>query len=355
MRLDRHSLKDAWNSPTYKTIRQQLLNSERPEMCQRCFREEDSGVESARQKWSKKWAHERFEKTELDLDVKYFDLRLGNLCNLKCRMCNPYASSKWVDEWNNVANTAELVPNFSLDEVEAERLKKLDWPEKESTWENLSTLLDSIEEIYLTGGEPFLSLKQVDFLKSLVDSGKSKNITLKYNTNMTVLPKKLVEIWRHFKLIKLNVSLDGIGPINDYIRHPARWDVIEGHLEYILDLEKNGLPLEIGIHTTVQMYNITRLKEIVTGFKERFGLVPYLNILNHPHCLNIRTLPENIKSSVTESLNSLPEEFRAGEVVSYMNEESWHEEYFPQFLDYTSALDRQRGESFSAIEPELSL
>ena len=355
MRLDRHSLKQAWNSPTYKTLRQQLLNSERPEMCQRCFREEDSGVESARQKWAKKWAHKMFEDPEPEFEVKYFDLRLGNLCNLKCRMCNPYASSKWVDEWNQVANTAELVPNFELDDNESQRLKKLDWPENESTWENLGTLLDSIEEIYLTGGEPFLSLKQVDFLKHLIDSGKSSNIILKYNTNMTVLPKKLVDIWKHFKKVRLNVSLDGIGPTNDYIRHPANWATIEKNMDTVLEMKNQGIPVEVGIHTTVQMYNILQLDKIVTGLKKRFGLIPYLNILNHPHCLNIRTLPSNLKSETSLQLRALPPEYKASEIVSYMNGEDWSSKYFSQFIEYTRTLDNHRSESFDSIQPELSI
>ena len=30
----------------------------------------------------------------------YVDLRLGNLCNSKCRMCNPGTLTQWVEEWN---------------------------------------------------------------------------------------------------------------------------------------------------------------------------------------------------------------------------------------------------------------
>ncbi|MFZ9151303.1 MAG: hypothetical protein ACO22T_09025, partial [Burkholderiales bacterium] len=39
-------------------------------------------------------------------DVKKINklfIRMGNLCNLKCRMCNPYSSSPWVDDWNDMA------------------------------------------------------------------------------------------------------------------------------------------------------------------------------------------------------------------------------------------------------------
>src|SRR6056300_651785 len=58
-KIYKDNLKEAWNSNTYTTIRSQLLNGERPEMCQRCFREEDSGVWSARQAWNAKWKRDQ--------------------------------------------------------------------------------------------------------------------------------------------------------------------------------------------------------------------------------------------------------------------------------------------------------
>ena len=54
-KIQKDDLEVAWNSPTYKKIRSQLLNDIRPKMCTRCFREEDAGIKSARQGWNEKW------------------------------------------------------------------------------------------------------------------------------------------------------------------------------------------------------------------------------------------------------------------------------------------------------------
>ena len=133
MNLAKHNVEDVWNSEVYTTIRKQLLNNERPEMCQRCFSEEDAGVKSSRQSFNEGWYREDIDLSVVQdkIDVRYIDLRLGNLCNLKCRMCNPYASSMWVKEWNDVVNTAELVPNEKIDESETKRLSKMDWFEND--------------------------------------------------------------------------------------------------------------------------------------------------------------------------------------------------------------------------------
>ena len=106
-KLNRDNLEEAWTSETYTKIRKQLLNNERPEMCQRCFREEDAGVRSSRQAWNDKWKEDKEYTIDAPFDIKYVDLRLGNLCNLKCRMCNPYASNMWVKEWELVSDALD--------------------------------------------------------------------------------------------------------------------------------------------------------------------------------------------------------------------------------------------------------
>ena len=125
---------EIWNSDTYKTLRKQMLDGVQPDMCERCFKEEATGIKSARQNWNDKWYNKDKEYTvESSLDIEYVDLRLGNLCNLKCRMCNPYSSNQWVDEWNTVVKTAKLVPDFPLSIEEADRLTNMNWPEDPRT------------------------------------------------------------------------------------------------------------------------------------------------------------------------------------------------------------------------------
>ncbi len=355
LKISKNSAQEVWDSPTYKTIREQMLHSERPEMCTRCFREEDSGVESARQRWNKRWNVTEDEIEGGTANARYLDLRLGNLCNLKCRMCNPYSSSKWVDEWNSVAESAELVPHQKIDATEAQRLSQMDWPESAETWKNLSPILNTVEEIYLTGGEPFLSLKQADLLQWLIDIGRASQVIIKYNTNLTVVPEKLIPLWKKFKSVRLNLSVDGIGRLNDYIRYPSRWTVVEQNLRLLCRLKEEGLPFEISVHTTVQGYNILRLHETIDFFQKNFQITPYLNILNHPACLNIRTLPKSLKKQALQSLTSVQSEKGVNEVISYMMAEDWAQKYFEQFKRYTNQLDQNRQQSLSHLQPEFSV
>jgi len=338
-KLQKDDLQEAWNSTVYKTIRKQMLEGERPEMCTRCFREEDAGVKSARQAWNEKWKQDVKYTENAPFDIQYVDLRLGNLCNLKCRMCNPYASNQWVKEWALVEDALE--PN------EYERLSKMSWPEHEKTWKNLFSIADTVDEIYLTGGEPTIIQEQHRLLDYFIDKGTAHKIKLKYNTNLTNVPKHLIDKWTKFKRVQLNCSIDAVGELDRYIRYPSSWNKIQENFDIIRKLEN----VYIEIHCTVQMYNILRLHELL-DWAQPYGHKIYLNILNHPEYLNIRVLNKDLKEKVKQTLSSYTHIEKVQGVIDYMLAEDWSDKY-TQFVEYTVALDNSREQDIKQIVPEL--
>ena len=129
----RDDINEVWNSPDYQKIPKQFIDGERPETC-RCFREEDAGVRPIgyNEKW---WKDDVQVAEEIPLDIRYVDIRLGNLCNLKCRMCNPIIDM-WVKDWNSIVDTAELAPNEPPDE-DKDWMKVLgEWPDRKQTGVN---------------------------------------------------------------------------------------------------------------------------------------------------------------------------------------------------------------------------
>ena len=338
-----NDMQDFWHSDTLKTIRQELLTDQRPKICERCFREEDSGVRSARQAWNDKYMFDYEPVVDPKLTVQYVDIRLGNLCNLKCRMCNPYASNQWIDEWHLVEK--------QLDEAELERLGKMNWPDSDRVAHNLLKLADSIEEIYLTGGEPTLALSQYKLFDKLIELGLAKNITLKYNTNCTNLPKKLVDYWQHFKKIKINASVDAYGDLNRYIRFPTGWPLVETNLKKFIELS-NAKKLDLQVHCTVQIYNILKLGELFDFILAQGVDDIYLNILDHPEYLNIRVMPAELKQLAIERLQPYLHIKKVQSVIDYMMAEDWSNRW-PEFIKYTATLDNSRSESIAVLVPEL--
>lgn len=348
MKIHTHKPSEVWNSPVYTKIRQEMLDGVRPEMCERCFKEEDAGIESARVNWNRRWHDSSKEyKVEETPNIQYVDLRLGNLCNLKCRMCNPYSSNQWIEEWNQVVGKAELAPNFPISVEESTRLANMTWPTKTTTWNSLIEIADTIEEIYLTGGEPTLAIEQYKLFDILIEKNLAKNIKLKYNTNLTNIPKKMLEYWDHFKSIQINASIDAYGELNKYIRYPTAWSSVEKNMDKFVSMKN----VEVQLHCTVQTYNILNLNELFDWMKRYTNVKLYLNILNHPRSMNIRVLPKELKELAINRLQpylSLP---KVQDVINYMMAQD-DSKYLQEFFDYNNTLDELRDQNFFALVPE---
>lgn len=338
-RIYKDKIEDVWNSNHYKEIRKQFINGERPETCQRCFREEDAGIRSPRIGYNEKWFKDDVVvKEEIPVDVRYIDLRLGNLCNLKCRMCNPWSSSMWVKDWNEVVDKAELVPSNPLTKEEFEYLEVMqEWPDRKQTGITFVELAHTVEEIYLTGGEPTLATSQYALFDYCIENDLAQNIRLKYNTNLTNVPAKMLEYWKHFKRVQLNCSIDATGLRDRYIRYPSNWSKIEENFDKL-----NALPnVNIQIHCTVQALNMCAMDELFDWISSK-GIANdqiYLNILNHPECMNIRVLPMALKNIAQMKLAEYRHIPKVEDTIKYMFAEDWHDKRWQEFVDFNIKTD----------------
>ena len=346
------NLKEAWQAPVYKKIRRQMLKGEKPDICTLCFREESSGLDSPRINYNKKYMFDYEASETPPCHIKYLDLRLGNKCNLRCRMCNPYTSNSLFKEWDEIStkNISSLVQPLSGQEKK--KFKNLLWP-KSFDFSKIFEHIQYIEEIYLTGGEPLLIKEQYDFLEYIVHKGFAKNIELKYSTNLTKYDSEAIQLWKHFKKIHLNISVDAYGKLNNYIRYPAKWNQLENNLRKMISLrEKKSFPLIVQIVCTVQMYNITSIRDFFWWIKKQ-NLELQFNILDYPKFLNIRVLPDVLKKKVEKELLHFQEDFPIEKIINYMNKENWGD-LLSDFFRWSDFLDRSRNQNLKEVLPELS-
>lgn len=382
MNLRDHSLEQVWNSDFMKTTRLQMLNGQVPNSCTKCFEEEHSGIVSKRQWETVVW------KERLDLDsivattesdgrlpvkIPYFDLRLGNLCQLKCIMCSPHDSSSWIKEWKL------QYPKYQTIELKTDQR----WDSNfDYNWYQSGSFLDSvrsqsslIKELYFAGGEPLLIPEHYKILEFMVESGAAKDCVLRYNSNGLELPEKLFELWNHFKQVKFNFSIDAVGERNEYIRYPSKWGDVVANLKRLDDTPDNVV---VNIACAVQLLNVLYVPELVhwkenMNFK-KINRAPYgagligTHLVYLPSYLNVRVLPKHLKDKVAESVDYFCHsrmqdiEFvnnpyglkRWQGLVHYMNEEDWSDK-LPILHDYLSVTDQQRGTDYTKVFPELTL
>lgn len=339
--LKNDTLEDAFNSDQYKQLRSDMLEGIENDTCSKCYLQEKSGTKSPREMFLEKWGVIEEPK------VKYADFRFSNLCNLKCRMCNPYSSSEWVsEEWNELSEKVDDPAYRKLNPIEMFDMTDpvYSWADEEMSKENLLKIVDTVEEIHFQGGEPTMIKANMDFLDTIIENGKAENISIRFITNLTNVPKGLLERFKLFKKVIVFGSLDAKGDLLRYIRYPANWEKLTSNVERIIETPN----VTFRIDCTVTNYSVLRLDEFIEWVREK-NIDIYMNILEWPACLDIRALPTELKKEMTDKLKKYEE---AEGVIKYMLEKDLDK--FEEFKEYTNHLDKNRKQNVLEVLPEYS-
>ena len=312
--LGTQSIDEIWHSKWMDSFRQRMLSGDFPNECQFCAREESAGKSSKRLSENRKYLESSQEviscakkqNGKINSPPIYFDLRLGNLCNLKCRTCNPLFSSSWAKEVEMYPESTVLQRyQSSLDQARA----SASWHKNPDFWNQFHSIAGSIEEIYLTGGEPMLIKEHFALLKFFTENNYAKNIFLRYNTNLTLLPDDFLKYAPSFKKISFSCSIDALGEKNDWLRTPSKWSLIEENFQKALQLPET---VHIDINCTVSVFNIFYFDELFLYFKNlsretkrHFEVFP--DILHEPDFMQLQLLPIDLKKEVQLKLQNLLE------------------------------------------------
>jgi organic radical activating enzyme len=390
-----HTPMEAWNNDYMKSVRTTMLNGEIPASCTGCFKEESQGIVSKRIWETGTWHRddngvdipELIRQTKEDGTVpenlKYLDLRLGHTCNIKCVMCSPHDSSKWV------ADHKKLIPVLQDPEVKRQmqwdrKLFNNKWHEKDSFWKEINAQIPNLRQVYFAGGEPLMIKEHKMFIKEIIRQGYQDKILLRYNSNGLLVDEELIELWSKFHKVKFAVSVDASFERDDYIRFPTKFADVERTLHMLDNTPDN---IHISMATAVQIFNIKHMPDfikwkinsnfkkmnigLVGGVKMGGGLVN-MHLVHIPTFLNITILPEQDKQEVRERFAELKtwlwENYTQDDDFWIHNPSGWskwegllthmdsadNSHLLSGFKEYVNKLDAIRGLNAAAIFPELA-
>lgn len=336
------SLIEMWNGKDFRKLRSDYLNGLEPNGCRKCFQQEQAGLSSRRQQENQVFS--KFINDDLsDIAVSpiLIDFKLGNVCNIKCRICSSINSHLWRSDERKVFG-------FSFDNN-----KEQDWVESEERWNELKSFVDYLEVIYISGGEPFLIKKNFEFLKYCVDQGRSKSIRVRFVTNGTVpIKPEYIDILQEFKEVTIMYSIDDIGQRFEYQRNPAKWSKVERNFIDAMELKF----LDLRIVYTVSIFNVLSSYEFTewcNNIKYPIDRV-YVNFLRDPSHFDISIMSPEQKQMVKEKLgNSLME----NQIKKYLETSFTQadQELVTQNRNLVvKNIDQVRNENFAVLFPEMN-
>ena len=349
-----NSKEQYWDSDQLKNIQKNMLDNIRDDGCGICWKKEDRGYSSLRQHSNQIYSKHMDVNSDKIADQPYYiDLRLGNLCNLKCRMC--------ISEWSSQI-AGEILDNPNEDWIDTPTQKVIELDD--NTWNTLHKWIPYVKRVFMTGGEPTIIKRNLDYIKEIKDIGRSKEVELIFTTNATNINQQFIEIGKHFKSVSFNVSIDAVGELARYIRYPSDWDTIEKNLRNI----EHG----ISLNTTIQWLNMTRLNEIFDYIENcgiKFGGI-WFQLVTDPEYLDPIYAPKFMKEKCIGDIdNFLNRPFLQDEKYNnilygelkqsliqtkgFLMENLDRTEHVNEFLKRMEILDRLRGQKLFDALPEL--
>jgi len=373
-----------WNNNHYRKIRKQMVEGERVDGCEPCYELEDLGIPSYRENYIQDWMGFHREADNIrqivddsivnDYVVKespqYLDFRLGTLCNLRCRMCQSQNSSAIYKELKDEELYTDEERDFIVKTSHWNDFSDYTqpWFDDPGFLSTVETWLPNVNRLYFTGGEPTIIQRVYWILEKCVELGLNDNIDLVFNSNMTNIQPRFLDLIAKFKSVLMCLSVDGYSTTNEYIRSGSTWSIVDKHIRDYATSEVVGNLL---FSPVVQIYNILDVTDLIdyaeriqkeTG--RRIDISFLLN--NYPKCLDIRNLPQHVRDAAIKHLETwsatstyFAEDERNKQTVLGLikalkenyNEDS--EQQMQIFKEYTELLDKKRNQSMADSLPDL--
>jgi len=360
-KLTESTLEEIYNSEYMQNLREEFRNGEKPKTCNRCWEEEAAGIVSKRIN-SRVRLKEYYPivdwKNNTPDQLWFIDLKLGNICNLKCRICGSWSSSKWAkEEIDYEAEKYSNVQGYDRKQHAAWMfLRDGAWPRNSPTfWDNLKTLLPNIKYFEFTGGEPFLIEEHFKLLRYAVEQNYSKRIDIHYNTNGTVYPNdEEVNLWKKFRNVEIAVSIDNVGDRFEYERYGANWEEVQANIKKFNAMKTDLITTQVCM--TVNIQNVYYLPELCDWVNEQAFDFVHFNMLHDPNTMCINRMTPEAQKLVIDRLTTYPftvkHKVEIDKIIQFIRNGAGSDGQ--EFLRKMQTTDQYREQSFLATHKEIA-
>jgi len=259
--LNTRTIEEILHGPVMQEIRQSIKQGKSHAYCYNCVQSERYG--RSERNWHNDVSPEFDCQTALDTEYlpTLIDVRWNITCNLSCNYCGDKCSSKWA--------ALKQIP-----------FKSGARPYYEQVCDYLEKHKESIREVALVGGEPLL-LPENERLLDVIP--EDCIVTLITNMSVDLADNKVFKKLVNRKKVGWSMSFDNIDKRFEYVRYGGSWPLLVDNILKIKKLCKQGQ--WCGIHAVYNIYNATRLTELVDWAKH-IGVDTHWQSLYQPDYLD---------------------------------------------------------------------
>lgn len=325
-----HESENIWNNEIIKEFRQKMLNNEHIPSCNVCYYMEDHNngrQASLRQELNYKYINDvnniLTNRNIISDAPRDIDIRLSNICNLKCIMCCERFSHQF-------------------------HKKVISLGDYDYVLNKLKDFLPTVEKITFAGGEPFLEKNHFKILEYL-NNNKLFDIELHYYSNCSYIKNNkynIQELWKNFKSIKFFGSIDGIGKRIEFLRRNSKWNIILDNLYYLNTLKNTMNNLSFQISGTFSAYNIHHSVDLFSFLLDNKILNNsydcIFNGLIYPPDISISVLPTWYKQECLLRLENFIQKYNYQLNIDFIKNSlniQKQQEDFNKFKEFTKKID----------------
>lgn len=360
--INKKPLSEIWNDEPIKKFREHMVNGIPHKSCKVCYINEKSGKQSLRKDF-KRHLYDCptndykpiIYETNDDFSVNepkfmFWDVKLGNKCNFKCRMCSWTSSSSFeLEKFGQISGK---------------------WHAAEKTFEEVEPYIDVVEHLYFSGGEPIIIDEHWKILDKLIELNKNNKVNISYNTNFSTLVYKgrhIFDMWDQFGDTQVHISVDGFGERGELIRKGFNWDRFVSHSrQFIERFENKERTHQLYFDCTLQALNVFDVVKL-HQYLYNEGLMKDIDFfdmhfLQTPREMSVWILDKKTKESAKKHIRNhidnflVPNKSERAVVLfeSLINFIDLYQEQklIPQFLDSMRRFDKLRDESVMKTFPE---
>lgn len=352
--INSQSVSEILSSQYMDNLRSQMRQGQDPIACSKCVDIESKGGKSKRMlapyRLQNIWGLIDWESNDIS-NLGYLGGHLGNLCNLKCRICSPaFSSTVASEELSNLSNDEiKLHPTYKISNA-------ANWTKKNNAlWEWLKDM-PQIKNFEFLGGEPFMLKQNLDFMQYLVDNQLSEECIFDFVSNGTIYPE-IFDRADKFKRLVVTLSIDNIDKRFEYERSGAKWSVLQNNVEKFLNVKLKNPSLKIGVAIAVNIQNVLYLPELLSWIKQHSFDHYHFNIVTSPKWISITQLTKSAQQLVLDKLLACELESEDDHNLQYIIQSVRNSSGSDgkDFVAHMRAKDQIRNENFATTHKEIAV